>query len=122
MLPSSAENSVKEKEPFLRHCSRRQYAEIEPLIVLRFVRLCRKARSLTGFGYPFDLPWVQYAEELYRQAADVQACLDVLQQLRITPVFLKNRDCPLPLAARRHSQKQTGFLCSSVPDPRKTVC
>jgi len=89
VLPSSAESSLNEKEPFLRHCSRRQYAEIEPLIVLRFIRLCRKARSLTGFGYPFDLPWVQYAEELYRQAADVQACLDVLQERRITPVFLK---------------------------------
>jgi hypothetical protein len=87
--PSSAEIVVKKEEPLLRHCSRRQYAEIEPLIVLRFVRLCRKARSLTGFGYPFDLPWVRYAEELYRQAADVQACLDVLQERRITPVLLK---------------------------------
>ena len=89
MLPSSAENRFTKEEPFLRHCSRRQYAAIEPLIALRFVRLCRKARSLTGFGYPFDLPWVRYAEELYRQAADVQACLDVLQERRITPVFLK---------------------------------
>jgi len=86
---SSAESVIKGEGPLLRRCTRRQYAEVEPLLALRFVRSCRKVRSSTGFGYPFDLPWVRYAEELCRHAVQVQACLDVLQERRITPVSLK---------------------------------
>jgi len=85
----SAESLIKGEGPFLRRCTRRQYAEAEPLLVLRFVRSCRKVRASTGFGYPFDLPWVRYAEELCRQAVELDACLHVLQERRITPVFLK---------------------------------
>ena len=86
---SSAESVIKGEGPLLRRCTRRQYAEVEPLLALRFVRSCRKVRSSTGFGYPFDLPWVRYAEELCRQAVGVHACLEVLQERRITPVLLK---------------------------------
>jgi len=84
----SAESLIKGEGPLLRRCTRRQYAEVEPLLALRFVRSCRKLRSSTGFGYPFDLPWVRYAEELCRQAVEVHACLEVLQERRITPVSL----------------------------------
>ncbi len=86
---SSAESVIKGEGPLLRRCTGRQYAEVDPLLALRFVRSCRKVRSSTGFGYPFDLPWVRYAEELCRQAVEVHACLDVLQERRITPGFLK---------------------------------
>jgi len=85
----SAVAVIKGEGPFLRRCTRRQYGEVEPLLALRFVRSCRKVRSSTGFGYPFDLPWVRYAEELCRQAVEVHACLEVVQQRMITPVFLK---------------------------------
>jgi hypothetical protein len=91
-LRSSAESVIERQGPLLRRCTRKQYAEVEPLLALRFVRSCRKVRSSTGFGYPFDLPWVRYAEELCRQAVEVQACLDVLRERRITPVFLKKID------------------------------
>ena len=84
----STESVMKGEGPLLRRCTRRQYAEVEPLLALSFIRSCRKVRSSTGFGYPFDLPWVRYAEELCRQAVEVHACLEVLQERRITPVLL----------------------------------
>ncbi len=86
---SFAESAIQGEEPLLRRCTRREFAGLEPLIALRFVRACRNVRSSTGFGYPFELPWVRYAEELYRQALEVKACLDVLRERRITPVWLK---------------------------------
>jgi hypothetical protein len=86
---TSVESLIKKKGPLLRRSTPKQYAELEPVLALYFVRACRTVRSSTGFGYPFDLPWVRYAEELRRQAISVEACLDVLRQRRITPVFLK---------------------------------
>ena len=86
---ASVDALIKEKGPLLRRATPKEYAELEPVLVLYFVRLCGKVRSSTGFGYPFDLPWVRYAEELRRQAIKVEACFDVLRQRRITPVLLK---------------------------------
>ena len=88
-LEASVESLIKEEGPLLRRCTREQYTELEPVLALYFVRACRKVRSSTGFGYPFDLPWLRYAEELRDQAIKVQACFHVLRQRRITPVLLK---------------------------------
>jgi len=73
------------ESPVLRCCSRKEYAELEPVLVLHFIRCCRAVKSTTGFGYPFDLPWVRYAEELFHQAREVQESLAVLRQRRIKP-------------------------------------
>jgi hypothetical protein len=82
-------SSFRGEGPLLRHCSRKRYIELEPVLVLHFIRSCRKVKSTTGFGYPFDLPRVRYAEELCRQAIEVQNCLCVLQERRIRPELLK---------------------------------
>lgn len=76
--------------PLLRCCSRKQYAELEPALVLYFIRACRKLRSSTGLGYPFDLPWVRYAEELRNRAQQVQNCLEFLRKRRIQPRLLND--------------------------------
>lgn len=81
--------------PVLRWCSRKEYAELEPVLVLHSIRCCRAIKSTTGFGYPFDLPWVRYAEELFRQAREVQEILAVLRQRRITPEVMYKLDALL---------------------------
>jgi hypothetical protein len=81
-------SSINGEEPLLRRLSRRQYAEVEPAVVLHFIRSCRKVKSTTGFGYPFDLPWVRYSETLYRQAIDVHDCVAALRKRRFRSPLL----------------------------------
>jgi hypothetical protein len=85
---SPALEGIGEEGPLLRCCSRKEYAQLEPALVVHYIRSCRKIKSSTGFGYPFDLPRVRYLEELCRRSAEVQSCLAVLRERRITPVLL----------------------------------
>jgi len=78
------------KGPLLRCCSRKEYAELEPVLALHFIRACRAIRSRTGFGYPFDLPWVRYAQKVIDQAAEVEKCIAVLHERRIRPQVLND--------------------------------
>lgn len=83
-----APERIAREGPLLRHCSRKEYAELEPVLVVHFIRSCRKVKSSTGFGYPFDLPRVRYLQELCRRSAEVQDCLAVLRERRIKPELL----------------------------------
>jgi hypothetical protein len=78
------------EEPLIFHCTRKRYEEVEPVLVLHFIRSCRKVKSSTGFGYPFDIPWARYAEEISRQAIEVQNCLAALRERRIKPKVLSS--------------------------------
>lgn len=95
------------QRPLLRICTRERYQDLEPALVLHFVRACRKVKTVSGLGYPFDLPWLRYAEALFRCAIDVRDCLALLRQRCIQPVLLNHlADLILPFLPDGETYKE----------------